>query len=157
MGNERREQPGLGPVQEDVVEPELAFVERLRELYQHSGWASLGDFAQAVGYSTGTISRFLSGDRRPKADFLDKMFQALEVKTGSPVTEETRSSTRRLYFVCIRDKRPHEYRAFELEEELRASAWEYEAAQRTVENLSGELQEARSERDDLDRRRRALE
>ncbi|CAL9423156.1 hypothetical protein SUDANB9_01891 [Streptomyces sp. enrichment culture] len=157
MGSERREQPELGPVQENVVEPELAFVARLRELYQHSGWSSLGDFAQAVGYSTGTISRFLSGDRRPRADFLDKLFQALEMKSGSPVTEETRSSTRRLYFVCIRDKRPYEYRAFELEEELRASVWEYRAAQRMVDGLSSDLQEVRGERDDLDRRRRALE
>ncbi|MET9357788.1 hypothetical protein ABZY14_33230 [Streptomyces sp. NPDC006617] len=37
MGSERQEQPGLGPVRENVVEPKPAFVERLRELYGTAG------------------------------------------------------------------------------------------------------------------------
>lgn len=118
---------------------------------------ALQSFADAVGYSRGTISRFLSGERRPKADFLDKVFAALEGKTGHPVTEEAQTSTRRLYFECIRTTRPHEYQVFELQEKRAASYWEHQAAERLIENLSQDLRETRQERDQIDRERRALE
>ncbi|OSP23760.1 hypothetical protein B7767_43530 [Streptomyces sp. 13-12-16] len=104
-----------------MSEPVLAFVLRLRELYEESGWPSLQAFAQAVGYSRGTISRFLSGDRQPKAYFLDKLFAAMEDRTGRPVTEAVRADTRRLYFESIRLKTPAEYQLFRMEEELRAA------------------------------------
>lgn len=157
MNGEEHVQPELGPVKDDVAEPDLSFVVRLRELYQHSGWTSLQSFADTVGYSRGTISRFLSGERRPKADFLDKVFTALEGKTGHPVTEEAQTSTRRLYFECIRTTRPYEYQAFELQEELKTSYWEHQAAERLIQRLNQDLRETRNERDQLDRQRRALE
>ncbi|MHC3475547.1 helix-turn-helix domain-containing protein, partial [Streptomyces sp. 7R007] len=140
-----------------MAEPDLSFVVRLRELYQHSGWMSLQSFADAVGYSRGTLSRFLSGERRPAADFLGKMFAALEDQTGHPVTEEAQAGTRRLYFECIRATRPHEYQVFELEENLKASYWEHQAAERLIHDLNQDLRETRIQRDQIDRERRALE
>ncbi|MGW4026824.1 hypothetical protein ACWEEL_36580, partial [Streptomyces sp. NPDC005009] len=104
-----------------MSEPVLAFVLRLRELYEESGWPSLQAFAQVVGYSRGTISRFLSGDRQPKAYFLDELFAAMEDRTGRPVTEAVRADTRRLYFESVRLKAPAEYQLFRMEEELRAA------------------------------------
>ena len=157
MNGEEHVQPELGPVKDDVTGPDLSFVVRLRELYQHSGWTSLQSFADAVGYSRGTISRFLSGERRPKADFLDKLFAALEGRTGHPVTEEAQTSTRRLYFECIRTTRPYEYQVFELQEELKSSYWEHQTAERLIQRLNRDLRETRNERDELDRQRRALE
>nr|WP_289782074.1 helix-turn-helix domain-containing protein [Streptomyces phaeoluteigriseus] len=104
-----------------MSEPVLAFALRLRELYEESGWSSLQAFAQAVGYSRGTISRFLSGERQPKAYFLDKLFAAMKDRTGRPVTEAVRADTRRLYFESVRLKAPAEYQLFCVEEELRAA------------------------------------
>ncbi|ELP69947.1 pentapeptide repeat protein [Streptomyces turgidiscabies Car8] len=150
-------QPELGPVKENVAEPDLSFVVRLRELYQHSGWTSLQSFADAVGYSRGTLSRFLSGERRPPADFLGKVFAALESQTRHPMTEEAQASTRRLYFECIRTTRPHEYQVFELEEKLKVSYWEHQAAERLTHRLNQDLRETLTQRDQIDRERRALE
>ncbi|MER5372816.1 helix-turn-helix domain-containing protein [Streptomyces sp. NPDC002553] len=104
-----------------MSEPVLAFVLRLRELYEESGWSSLRAFAEAVGYSRGTISRFLSGERQPKAYFLDKLFAAMEDRTGRPVAEAVRAETRRLYFESVRLKAPAEYQVFRMEEELGAA------------------------------------
>ncbi|MEU6548365.1 helix-turn-helix domain-containing protein [Streptomyces sp. NPDC046859] len=104
-----------------MSEPVLAFVLRLRELYEESGWSSLQAFAQAVGYSRGTISRVLSGERQPKAYFLDKLFSAMKDRTGRPVTEAVRAETRRLYFESVRLKAPAEYQLFRMEEEFRAA------------------------------------
>ncbi|MET9116675.1 helix-turn-helix domain-containing protein [Streptomyces longwoodensis] len=104
-----------------MSEPVLAFVLRLRELYEESGWSSLQAFAQAVGYSRGTISRFLSGERQPKASFLDMLFAAMEDRMGCPVTEAVRAETRRLYFESVRLKAPAEYQLFRMEEEFRAA------------------------------------
>ncbi|MEV4233420.1 helix-turn-helix domain-containing protein, partial [Streptomyces bobili] len=116
-----------------MSEPVLAFVLRLRELYEESGWSCLQAFAQAVGYSRGTISRFLSGERQPKAYFLDKLFAAMEDQTGRPVTEAVRADTRRLYFESVRLKAPAEYQLFCMEEELRAA--HHETRQRLDEQL----------------------
>lgn len=118
-GEDRR--PDLGPVKDDVSEPVLAFVLRLRQLYEESGWSSLQDFAQAVGYSRGTLSRFLSGERQPKAYFLDRLVAAMEDRTGRPVSEAALAETRRLYFESIRLKAPTEYRLFRAQEDLRAA------------------------------------
>ncbi|MFF4658445.1 helix-turn-helix domain-containing protein [Streptomyces sp. NPDC001381] len=104
-----------------MSEPALSFVLRLRGLYEESGWPSLQAFAQAVGYSRGTISRFLSGERQPKARFLDTLFAALEDRTGRPVAEAVREETRRMYFESIRDRAPAEYRLFQMEEQLKAA------------------------------------
>lgn len=157
MNGEEHVQPELSPIKDEVTEPDLSFVVRLRELYQHSGWTSLQSFADAVGYSRGTISRFLSGERRPKADFVGKVFAALEDRTGHPVTEEAQTSTRRLYFECIRTTRPYEYQVFELQEELKASYWGHQTAERLIQRLKQDLRETRNERDQLDQQRRTLE
>lgn len=119
-GGEGR-QPDLEPVKEDLSKPVLDFVLHLRKLYEESGWSSLQAFAQAVGYSRGTISRFLSGERQPKAYFLDKLFDAMEDRTGRPVTEAAQAETRRLYFESVRLKAPAEYQLFRMEEKLRAA------------------------------------
>lgn len=121
MSDGEGRRPGLGPVKEDVSEPVLSFVLRLRELYEESGWSSLRAFAEAVGYSRGTISRFLSGERQPKAHFLDTLFAVMQDRTGLPVTEAVRAETRRLYFESVRLKAPAEYQLFHMEEELRAA------------------------------------
>lgn len=157
MSGEGHVQPELGSIKENVAEPDLTFVVRLRELYQHSGWTSLQNFADAVGYSRGTLSRFLSGERRPPADFLGKVFTALESQMGHPVTEEAQASTRRLYFECIRTTRPHEYQVFQLEEKLKVSYWEHQAAESLIHRLQQDLREARTQRKQLDLERRALE
>lgn len=121
MGNGEGRQPDLGPIREGVVEPTLSFVLCLRGLYEESGWSSLQSFADAVGYSRGTISRFLAGERRPTTQFLDKLFAAMECRTGRPVADAVREETRRMYFECIREKAPAEYQVFQLEERLKAA------------------------------------
>ncbi|MFF5188648.1 helix-turn-helix domain-containing protein [Streptomyces sp. NPDC000345] len=122
-----------------MSEPALSFVLRLRGLYEESGRPSLQAFAQAVGYSRGTISRFLSGERQPKAHFLDRLFAALEDRTGHPVAEAVREETRRMYFESIRARAPAEYRLFQMEEQLKAA--QRESKQRLEEQANAHATE----------------
>lgn len=79
----------------------MDFVLHLRKPYEENGWSCLQPSAQAVGYSRGTISRYLSGERQPKAYVLDKLFDATKDRTGRPATETVRAKTRRLHFTSV--------------------------------------------------------
>jgi uncharacterized protein YjbI with pentapeptide repeats len=150
---------GLESIRDDVQGPDRVLAERLRELYRISGWSSLKDFARAIAAqrteaapTTGTLSRYLSGDRWPTEEFLGQMFSALDADMpgDAQLTEELKDSTRQMYFECIRKTQPARYKAFEAEQLYGQAASEYEQSRKLVEELHDELQRARLERDELD-------
>jgi transcriptional regulator with XRE-family HTH domain len=148
-------QAELGAVKEGLTEPERLFVERLRDLYRNSGWQNYQEFEDAIrqvdpdnARDKTTLSRYLSGDRRPPAPFLDQLFAALDNGKGETrrLAEDVKADTRRLYYERIRESKPVEFRAFEAEERLRVFLPRYREAERQVGDLQEQVQAAYRER-----------
>ncbi|WP_369037821.1 pentapeptide repeat-containing protein [Streptomyces adonidis] len=157
MANDKAPQYELEAIRDEVRGPDRDLAERLRELYKFSGCASLKEFRQAIGAqrtgsppSVGTLSRYLSGDRRPTEVFLYELFRALDEGKPGQLTEVLKEGTLQMYFECIRKTQPARYKAFEAERKYLQADRLYEQSRELVEELHEELQQIRMERDQLD-------
>lgn len=82
--------------------PHLSLLVRLRELYEEGGWGSLKACAEAVGFRTRTVGRYLSGERLPPAAFVEAFLAALAARTGVRAEQGAEpGSTRWLYYASL--------------------------------------------------------
>ncbi|MCF3105440.1 DUF3710 domain-containing protein [Streptomyces roseoverticillatus] len=129
------DEPGTEPA-EGAGNPAESFEDALRDLYRRSTWTTQTEFGNALGtLSKSTISRFLSGQRLPRKEFLDQLFRVLAFKDGSPVTAETEHNLWTLYLERVRRQRPDEYKLLKLEHDL-------SIARASVTDLRSQLQQS---------------
>jgi uncharacterized protein YjbI with pentapeptide repeats len=182
----KRKKTELKPIDEEVQGPDRRLMERLRELYDGSGWASLREFSDAIGRvrarklgstledmpqlkaDVGTLSYYMRGggksgardrSRRVTEEFLYELFEALEEDRANGqagLTDELRADTLRLYVEAIRPTQPVRARLLELQAQHKALEDQYEGLRQLVEDLRDDLEQARVERDAVDEQNKLL-
>ena len=90
----------------------------MRSLYGTLG-ISLTRFATQVHSDKGTVSRYMSGDRIPPRDFIDKLLKAFFSKKGRPVTPDLHELVEEQFLAALKARNPAQHRVQDLSNRLR--------------------------------------
>lgn len=107
---------------------------------------SLVQLESELGTSTSALSRYFNGTRIPEIEFLDRLSDAVQRRTRSPVLPEVAHSMRQLYFAACRAHDPVRAEVYELKDRLRAAQEEARSAQGTVLTLRAQVRAEQRQR-----------
>jgi transcriptional regulator with XRE-family HTH domain len=124
----------LDPIPEGVAPEIRDFAETLRMLFAALGM-SLNRLAALLHTSPGTVSRYLSGQRIPPPDFIDRLCKAVYDAKGSLLTEQVVELVNEQFLVALRDYNPARYEVQRLANLLQVAAQEKTQYEITVDAL----------------------
>ena len=108
----------LAPLPADLEPDVRIFTETIRSLYGTLG-ISLTRFATQVHSNKGTVSRYMSGDRLPPRDFIDKLLNAFFSNKGKPVTPDLQELVEEQFLAALKARNPAQHRVQDLSNQLR--------------------------------------
>src|SRR6185437_10016561 len=107
----------LLPLRGDLEPEARELAEFLREAFERLG-IHVRDYAKATNWSPGTLSKFLSGDRIPRQDFIDRLLADAYPQHSSEEAEAARRRGRDLRSQALRVRNSREAEVDRLEQAL---------------------------------------
>jgi predicted transcriptional regulator len=133
----------------------LPFVEHLRELWARCGLTS-ADLADQLGISASSLSRYLSGERHPGPETVNRLHDLVGECTGTPLTTEERKAARELMWTAARAQGPLVSREMELAVAGERLRIQQEETRRIIAELNTELAAERQRRQEAEESLRDL-
>jgi len=134
----------LLPLRGDLEPEARELAEFLREAFERLG-IHVRDYAKATNWSPGTLSKFLSGDRIPRQDFIDRLLADAYPQHSSEEAEAARRRGRDLRSQALRVRNSREAEVDRLEQALSDAKHEILLAEERERALSEALLTKRSE------------
>jgi len=125
----------LAPLPADLDPQVRIFTETIRSLYGTLG-ISLTRFATQVHSDKSVVSRYMSGDRLPPRDFIDKLLKAVFDKKGRPVTPDLQELVEAQFLAALKARNPTQYRVQDLSNRLRMAIEEKQQCEAEIAALS---------------------
>ena len=110
----------LNPVADSVSPAVRALTESMRDLFDALG-LSLTRFSVQMHCDKGTVSRYLSGERVPPRDFIDRLFKAVHDARGALVTPEVQTVILEQYLAALEEHNPKRYQIQKISDQLLAA------------------------------------
>jgi transcriptional regulator with XRE-family HTH domain len=145
----------LKPIPDDVTPEVREFTETLRGLSGVSG-VTLRRLAVDMHYSAGTVSRYLSGQRPPPREFVEKLLRICYDSQGAPVTAEVEQLVFQQRLAALKSSTPKLYEIELLNDRLALALTEKRACDNTVILLEQEIEQEKSQIYDLEREKRQI-
>jgi transcriptional regulator with XRE-family HTH domain len=121
----------LSPIPEGACSEVREFTETVRALFAALEM-SLTRFSVHMHCDKGTVSRYLSGERIPPQDFLDRLFKSIYDARGALITPEVQSLIHEQYLVALRAHNPARYQVQKLSDQLAVAMLEKQQSELTI-------------------------
>jgi transcriptional regulator with XRE-family HTH domain/GTPase SAR1 family protein len=145
----------LKPIPDDVTPESRRLAETLRGLYDSNG-TTLRRLAAEMHFSAANVSRYLSGQRPPPREFVEKLLRLCYDNQGSAVTVEVEQLVFKQRLAALKSSKPALYKIELLNDQLAFALTEKRACDNTVLQLEREIEESRSRIYDLEREKRQI-
>jgi transcriptional regulator with XRE-family HTH domain len=145
----------LKPIPDNVTPEVRQFTETLRGLFDSSE-TTLRRLAADMHFSAGNVSRYLSGQRPPPREFVEKLLRICYDTQGTPVTVEVAQLVSKQRLAALKSSRPALYKIELLNDQLAFALTEKRACDNTVLQLQREIDQWKNRIYDLESEKRQI-
>jgi len=146
----------LSPIPEGVSFDVRRFTETVRGLFGALEM-SLTRFSVQMHCDKGTVSRYLSGERIPPQDFLDRLFKLIYDAKNAFITPEVQSLVHEQYLAALEAHSPARYQLQKLSDELTVAILEKQQSDLTISALQEAIVKKHGEIYALEMEKRAIQ
>ena len=151
----RASRQALKPIPDGVTPEVRQFTETLRGIFGVSG-TTLRRLAVEMHYDAGTVSRYLSGQRTPPREFVEKLLRICYEGQSAPVTDEVEKFLFRQRLAALESSEPATHRIELLNDQLAFALTEKRACENTILLLERDIEQSKSRIYDLEREKRQI-
>jgi hypothetical protein len=146
----------LAPIPEAISVEGRQFTETMRGLFCALEM-SLTRFAVQMHCDKGTVSRYLSGERVPPPDFIDRLFKLIYDARNAFITPEVQSLVHEQYLAALEAHSPARYQLQKLSDQLTAAILEKQQSNLTISVLQDAIVKKHGEIYALEMEKRAIQ